>query len=135
MDHIDGIAFRRFVFDAPLEGSPTNRRVVVHVGIGDTQVPNLATHLHARALGLKLLEPSPRTVAGFETVSSPYNGSAMVEFDFDIEEPNKIPVGFAVDNGVHGKVRRLPAAVQQLNQFFQPEGPIVHTCDGACDPE
>jgi hypothetical protein len=59
----------------------------------------------------------------------------MVEFDFGIENPNAIPEGLTSDNGVHEKVRRLPVAIDQLNQFFQPKGSIVHTCDGACDPE
>ena len=135
MDHIDGVAYRRLVFDAPLEGGPTERRVLMHVGIGDTQVPNLGSHAHARALGLPLLQPSPRTLVGFDSVESPHDGSAMVEFDFGIEEPNAIPEGFVEDNGVHGEVRRLPAAIQQLDQFFQPNGTIVHTCDGPCDPE
>ena len=135
MDRIDGISYRRLVFDAPLEGSPAQRRVLMHVGIGDTQVPNLGSHAHARALGLKLLQPSPRTLAGFEPAESPLEGSAMVEFDFGIEDPNAIPEGFTFDNGVHNKVRRLPSAIEQLNLFFQPQGPIVHTCEGPCDPE
>jgi len=135
MDRIDGISYRHLVFDDPLPGSPEQRRVLMHVGIGDTQVPNLGSHAHARALGLKLLQPSPRTLAGFETAESPLDGSAMVEFDFGIENPNAIPEGLTSDNGVHEKVRRLSVAIDQLNQFFQPKGSIVHTCDGACDPE
>ena len=39
------------------------------------------------------------------------------------------------DQNPHDRVRTLEACIRQLEQFLRPDGKVVHTCDGACDPE
>jgi hypothetical protein len=109
--------------------------VLLHTGIGDAQVPNLASHVHARALGAVHLQPAPRPIFGLKPHAGPVTGHALVEFDFGVPTPDALPTPGDEGNGVHEGVRRLKAAIQQADAFFQPSGAIAHTCSGACDPE
>ena len=135
-DRIDPITYAHHVFSDTYPHSPTSRRILVQMGIGDALVPNLTTHLHARALGLSHLKPAPREIPAIEKTDSPCDGSALVEFDFGIDP---LPGIFAAppegNNEVHRGVRKLDAAIRQIDLFFQPDGRIFHTCDGICDPE
>ncbi len=135
-DRVDPISYAPLLLDAPLPESPPDRRVLMQVGIGDTSVPNLASHLHARALGLRLLDPAARPIPGLELVAAPFEGSALVEFDFKIDPP----LGTAADfpearNEVHEGVRRLPSAIRQMDRFLNVDSRIENFCQGACDPE
>jgi len=38
-------------------------------------------------------------------------------------------------NLVHDSVRKLDAAIAQIDAFLRPDGKVVHTCSGVCDPE
>jgi hypothetical protein len=108
----------------------------MQIGIGDAAVPNLASHLHARALGLSYLQPAPRVIAGLAMADAPFDGSAIVEFDFGVDPlPGIEAIPPTSDNEVHEGVRRLEVAKEQLDRFLQPGGSIEHTCDGVCDPE
>ncbi len=85
------------------------------------------------------IEPMFRPIWGVESYSeedqatAPYVGSAIVEFDFGLNEPiENIPVREGDDP--HGDVRRNPRALEQTLHFFR-TGEIIHTCDGPCDPE
>ncbi len=114
--------------------SPSKRQVLLHCGLSDTQVPNLASHLHARILGVPLLAPSPRTVWGLPNVEGPVP-DALVEFDF--AKPALDVTGPAPDGGnpVHDAQRYLPASLEQIERFFRPGGKVEATCQGPCDPE
>lgn len=139
-ERIDPIMYAPFVIGSPLEGGPAERFVLMQIGIGDAQVPNVASHVHARALGLAHLEPAPRSILALPTGEGPLS-SALVEFDFNLE--GVLPGTFAMpssgnvadESPVHEGVRRLDAAIRQIDSFFHPDGEIVHTCDGPCDPE
>jgi hypothetical protein len=136
-DRVDPLTYAPHVLADTFAGSPPSRRVLMHVGIGDDAVANIASHAHARSLGLSHLVPAPRPVAGLPEVEAPFEGSAMVEFDFGLPEP--LPGDIATpsegDNGVHGGVRELEPAILQVDAFFQPAAPIEHFCDGPCTPE
>lgn len=109
--------------------------VLLQIGLGDDQVPNLASHLHARALGAELIAPAARPIAGLEESAGP-SERALVEFDFGIDPlPGELAVPPTTENEAHEGVRRLAAAKEQLDRFFRPGGMIEHTCDGVCDPE
>lgn len=111
------------------------KHVLMQIGIGDDQVPNLASHAHARALGIPHLQPSPRSIAGLAASDGPLD-SAIVEFDFGVDPlPGATAVPPTSTNDVHEGVRRLEAAKEQLHRFFQPNGRVEHTCEGNCDPE
>ena len=134
-DRIDPFTYAPYVSSEPLPSSPTERRVLLQVGIGDAQVPSLSAHLHARALGAQHLGPAPRSIAGLELVDSPHHGSALVEFDFGIDPLPDLQARPGSPNEVHEAVRRLEAGMEQIDRFFQPDGAIEHTCDGPCDPD
>ena len=111
------------------------RPVLLHAGLADAQVPNLASHLHARALGAVHLQPAPRPVYGLAPASGPASGHTLVEFDFGVEAPDALPQPGDKANAVHEAVRRVPAAIEQMDAFLRPAGVVTHTCQGACDPE
>jgi hypothetical protein len=115
----------------PMPGVPP-KQILLHMGIGDTQVPNLASMQQARAIGLPLLGPSVEPVYGLTETTGPLD-SAMVVFDearaFD---PPATNLRHTENNGVHEAVRRENAAVRQLGGFFG-TGQVVQECDGACD--
>ena len=89
----------------------------------------------ARALGIPYLTPAPREIAGLSSVGAPTD-SALVEFDFGIDPPPGLKAIPPVDGTpVHEAVRRLDATQAQLDAFFRPDGSVIQTCDGVCDPE
>ncbi|MSP92266.1 MAG: hypothetical protein EXR79_10765, partial [Myxococcales bacterium] len=91
------------------------RPILLHTGLADAQVPNLCSHLHARALGAVHLQPAPRPVFGLATTPGPSLGHTLVEFDFGVEAPDALPQPGAKANGVHEGVRRAEAAIQQMD--------------------
>lgn len=120
--------------DFPERALPT---VILQEGIGDVQVPNLATNILARRLGAAHLEVAGTRIEGLPTVPSPATGVVLTAItlpellaDYTPPDENTIPVR---DNGVHGEV---PLAAQQLNQLraLIRDGQAVHLCDGPCDP-
>lgn len=133
-DRIDPITYAPIVSSAPWPDSPPDRRVLMQLGVGDSQVPNLAAHIHARALGLSLMTPAPRPVPDLPEVTAPFDGSALAEYDFGVQPP--LPDRYATppqDETVsHEAVRRSPHAIAQIDAFFQPESTVIHDCDGAC---
>jgi len=69
LDGIDPISYAPYVLASPLPGSPADRRVLLQIGLGDPAVPNVASFLHARALGIPLATPSPAPVFGLASVN------------------------------------------------------------------
>jgi hypothetical protein len=136
-DRVSPIVYGRYIQEAPLPGNPA-KKILMQAGIGDLQVNNLATDLHARSIGVPSLQPNARDPFGLDPVSSPTSGSALVYLDFNLDEVpglfNRTPPEGA-ENEVHEGVRRTQATEDQLDAFFQPDGEIVNFCDGACDPE
>jgi hypothetical protein len=135
LDRIDPITYAPFVLSDTLAASPPRRSVLMQIGIGDCQVPNLSAHLHARAMGLKHLAPAPRPIAGLAGSTAPI-ASALVEFDFHVDPLPGIEASPPpTESTVHGAVRQLPAGVAQVDAFLRPGGAVEQTCDGPCDPE
>lgn len=135
-DRIDPLTWAPYVVREPLPESPRDRVVLLQMGLGDTQVPNAATELHARALGLRTLTPSVRPVPGLDAVTAPSDSSALTVFDLGIRDlPGATGIPPNDGNIVHEGVRMLPASMRQLDALLRPDGRITHTCDGPCDPE
>jgi hypothetical protein len=136
-DRVDPITYSGRVLQDPYPGSPPERHVLMQIGIGDHSVNNLASHVNARAMGMPLLDPTPRPIHGLDAATSPAD-DALVVVDFKLAtEPGieaRIPTE-AEKNDVHEGVRRNPRIKQQLDAFFQPDGVIQNFCDDACDPE
>jgi hypothetical protein len=133
-DSIDPLNYAPYLRDQPLMGTAAQRPLLLQIGIGDASVPNLASQLHARALGATHLQPAPRAVYGLETSQEPIAGRAYVEYDFGVAEDH-LARPATDDNIVHEAVRRNASAAKQLDLFFMPTGKTEHTCQGSCDPD
>ena len=132
MDRIDPLTYAPYLLAEPPAGAPPDRQVLIQTGLADASVPAIAAHLHARALGIPLLQPAPRTIWGVTGMSGPLP-SAIVEADFGIE-PNPLPETFPA-NEVHEGVRRSALLQEQVDRFLMADGRVEHTCDGVCDPD
>jgi hypothetical protein len=134
-DRIDPLSYAPYVLKEQLPGGPTDRRILMQVGIGDSEVPNLATYFHARNLGLPVLsEASAFVPLDMASVAPPTDGSALTLYDFGIV-PEVQAVAASEGNQVHDSVRRTTASKTQVSTFLRPDGPIVNACSGVCDPE
>lgn len=114
---------------APLGNTP--RQLLLHMAIGDDQVPNLATEWQARTMGIPVLDPSPLVPYGLTATPGPLaSGSALVIMDGGApavpltNEP-------APDNGMHYLTRNQAASRRQIKHFFE-TGEVRNECDGAC---
>lgn len=132
-DHAEPNAWLPHVVTDPLPGTPA-KQILYQVARDDSQVPNLGSDMAVRSMGIPLLTPSPVTPWGIDTSDGPED-SAYVYYDLGREPAplgNQAPTE---GNGAHGDQRWLDAALEQMNGFWQPDGQVVHTCDGPCDPE
>jgi hypothetical protein len=136
LDRVDPITYAPHLLTDTFEGSPPARALLMQVGIGDTSVPNLASHLHARALNIPLLQPSPRPLPGLATADPADATSGLIEVDYGLPAPlpgelSELPND---NNFVHGAPSNSDLLRQQAEQFLRPDGVIIHPCDGPCDP-
>lgn len=120
--------YARALHEDPLEGTEA-KDVLIQVAIGDAQVTTLGAHVMARAYGASLLEDPARDVWGLSEKSGEFSGSALVEWDYGLEEPfeNLPPDG----EDPHEWPRREPLAQAQLIRFLE-EGIVENTCGGPC---
>jgi len=134
-DRFDPATYAPYV-NAPLPEGPDNggegRRVLLQVGRGDAQVPNLGAFLHARYLGVPFVLPSAITPpADLPTTTAPHEGSGIYVFDMGVdpsfEEQANIP---PEENVVHDSLRSTREAVAQMRAFLN-DGVIVDPCGGA----
>lgn len=136
-DRVDPMTYAPRLLTNTYPKSPANRHILMQIGIGDHSVNNLSSHLVARATGIALLDPAPRPIWGLESTTAPAD-DALVVIDFKLAtEPGiecRVPTA-ADKNDVHEGVRRNVKVKDQLDLFFQPDGQIQNTCEGACDPE
>lgn len=137
LDRIDPITYAPMVLAAPLPGSAPDRRVLFQTGLGDAQVPNAGSFLHARALGITMTTPSAMTVFGIPSFdpASTTATSGMTVFDYAIDTAGTRLGQPLEPNPVHGSVRVNEKALVQMEAFVRPGGVVIHPCDGPCDPE
>jgi hypothetical protein len=136
-DRFDPATYAEHVLSTPMppddESALADRQVLMHVGVGDAQVPNFSSYFHARQLGLPLVAPSPREVWGLETTQLPREGSALVVFDVGVDDTFSEQAMPPANNPAHEGVRRLPEAHAQMATFIR-NGVIADTCQGPCAP-
>lgn len=128
-DTTDPATYAPHVVSAPLPGSGGAKRVLYQEGLGDAQVPNLATQKMVRTMGIPLLREPVETPWGIPIASGPIP-SGYVQFDIgQTPRPgdDNIP---PKDNPVHGAIRWLLPAQQQLERFLTDGGVVVDTCAG-----
>ncbi|OJT18140.1 hypothetical protein BO221_42390 [Archangium sp. Cb G35] len=133
-DRIDPITYAPHVLADTYAGGPASRRVLMQYGLGDPSVPNVATEMHARALGLVQQLPATKRVPGLLLREGEVDGSALVQFDFKLPDP--LP-GTVADlppenNAVHEGVRRDAESREQVNRFLTPGGKVEAVCGGIC---
>lgn len=137
-DLSDPVNLTRHLYTSPLPDAPDERVLLLHEAIGDSQVPNLATEMLARAIGARILEPSVYNVPGLVPVTSPTTETALVQIymrdEVEADPPPEENVPPQTDNGVHGRAPFLDHMMEQ-NLHFLNEGEIVHACTGPCDPD
>jgi pimeloyl-ACP methyl ester carboxylesterase len=133
-DPVDGMSIAPQVLDAPLEGNP-KKHLLLQMAVNDLQVPNLASEIYARSVGLPLLSDAPLDVALMSKKSGPLP-SALTAFDLHQEAPppGNVPATVTSPNHVHTELRSLPAVEDQLDHFLR-TGEVISTCEGTCDPE
>lgn len=111
-----------------------DHRVLLHVARADATVHNQISYQLGRAVGARLMQPAVRPVFGLAPAEYPYEGSALVEFDFNKPE-NPDPSGpKPSEHDTHEDLRRLAAGQRQMMTFLQ-TGIVTATCEGACDPD
>lgn len=126
-------------------GETPIKRILSQIGRDDAQVPNIAADIAARSMGLGELpgtgfaSPSPYTPWNITpltaAIGETLGESALVIYD--IPGVPELPLGTrnpGGDNAAHGSVRETAAAVEQIDHFMRPDGVVVQTCDGVCDP-
>lgn len=122
----DPATYAAHVLRDPLPGVPS-KRVLIQEGIGDAQVPNLATRSIVRSMGLSLLGLPVEAVFGVGQVIMT-SESAYVQYDIGQSvrpgETNVPPE----DNPVHRSIPRIEAAKAQLDTFLRLDGRVHDTC-------
>jgi hypothetical protein len=134
-DRIDPAIYARWALADALPGTVGDRRVLLQIGIGDVEVPNVGAFLHARVLGAGLTMPSPSSVWGVDAFTDQRAALTLFDFGIDAAAVYRDPMPQQRFNEVHLGVRLLEATHAQLDAFFRPDGQVTHPCDGACDPE
>lgn len=108
------------------------KQFLLHMALGDDQVPNLGTEWQARTMDIPVLLPSPKQPWGLATLADGdgAGASALAIYDNGAPPPpfTNIP---APDTGAHYATRGQPAAWRQMAEFFA-TGVVANQCDGAC---
>ncbi len=127
-DPIDGMSVAPGLLAMP------NKQLLLQMGVNDDQVPNLATEVHARTLGIPLLSDTPLMIKGLTVKSGPLP-SALTVWDLHqaAPPPGNVPPPYDSMNTVHTAVRALPDVMTQIDDF-QRMGQVISTCNGICDP-
>ena len=132
-DYAEPNAWLPHVLHDTLPDTPA-KQILYQVARHDSQVPNISSDAAVRTMGLQQLAPGLLDIWGVDEAEGPLD-SALVYYDLDREPPpagNEAPTE---GNGAHGDQRWLPAAMEQMSAFWQPDGQVISFCEGPCDPE
>ncbi len=130
------IALMQMLWDSTESGGHLARMdtpVLKQAAIGDASVTTLGAHVMARSYGSSLVGTPVREIWGLEAQEAPFSGSALVEWDFGVEEPAEA-VPADPDDGAHDMLFGNDLAQSQVIHFLQ-TGEIIDVCDGPCDPD
>jgi hypothetical protein len=132
-DRAEPTGYTPYIRTQTLPATPSHE-VLMLVAIGDHQVSNLGSHLMARAIGAKAIEPVVRAIFAIESVKPPFTGSAIVEFDFGNPPDPIFNVPPREGQDPHSRIREVPVAIEQIDRFLR-TGAVDHLCDGSCNPD
>jgi hypothetical protein len=116
-----------------LDGQPlAPRKLVLQESHDDAQVPNVATRAVARTMGLPQLGPAVEPVYGLPQTDGPVD-AAYVQYDIvPTPRPSETNVSGNQDNGAHGGLANVDAAIQQLDALLRQDGRVISTCGTSC---
>ena len=129
-DYTDPASFAPHLLDDRLPNVPA-KQVVLQESENDAQVPNIATRVLARTIGVPGLDLE-HPVFGVTEMTGPLP-SAYTQWDIT---PTPVPPAgdkpAQMDNGAHDTIRKLSDLEQQLKLFLTPTGMVEQTCTGPC---
>ncbi|HXU69524.1 MAG TPA: hypothetical protein VN947_09345 [Polyangia bacterium] len=129
-DYTDPISFAPHVIDAPFPSTPP-KQILAQESINDAEVPNLATRILVRALGIHGMDLE-QPVYGVDVAAAPLD-SAYTQWDVHpMPVPPDVNLPPPDDNEAHGAIRMLPLLVKQIQLFFTPTGQVQQTCSDTC---
>ncbi|MFV8754933.1 hypothetical protein ACNOYE_30665 [Nannocystaceae bacterium ST9] len=131
-DRVEPSGFSRHIIDDPLPGTPPHE-VLTLVSIGDHQVTTLGAHVMAREIGIPQIKPVNRGLWGIDEVDQPYQGSAMIEYDWGLPPEPIQNVPMTEGDDPHGALAGSAEAAMTVEQFLR-TGVVETFCDGVCDP-
>jgi hypothetical protein len=123
-DRFDPATWAPYLLTTELPEGPSahasERRVLQQIGRGDTQVPNLGSLLHMRAMGLPWLTPGAfKAPFGVTTEALPYEGSGTYMYNFGVDPSFELEATFPAEEGfVHYVVGANNNAVEQGVRFM-----------------
>jgi len=113
-----------------------NKTVLMRAALGDHQVPTVAAHIMARAVGAKHLDSGLRDVWQLDKVpSTPAGQSFYTEYDFGLPIDPLCNVPPQLCRDPHEFVRRRVSAREQLHEFLSAGTGNNHCEPGDDDPE
>ena len=137
-DRAEPSGFLRAMHGSTLPDTPSHQ-VLMHVAIGDHEVPTVLAHSIARTIGAKLIrsndpgQPYPRDVFGLDESDAPVTDiSALVEYDFALPPEPLTNTPPTAGCNPHDRVRELTPSFDQQDLFFR-TGRIEWFCDGVCN--
>ncbi len=130
-DRADPQGYLPHLVDDPLPGTPA-KKVLMQIGVHDSQVATVGSEVQARSLGLPVVAPSAHPAFGITERAAPFDGSAYIPYDVNAVPAPLTNTSPADDNGVHEAVRRLDAAQRQIDAFLRPDGRVENFCPGPC---
>ena len=106
------------------------KQLLVHMALGDDEVPNLSTEWQVRTMGAPVLGPTVKVPYGIAEQVGPLTGAALVVFDggAPAPPPENVP---APSTGAHSLTRNQLATRRQMKTFYE-TGMIVNECTGPC---
>jgi len=119
------------VLSGTATGTPP-KQLLLHMAIGDDEVPNLATEWQARTMGIPVVMPASTKVPwGMTTQEAPIAaGSGIVIMD-GAAPPVPLTNEPAPETGMHSLTRNQAASRRQIGTFYA-TGEIRNECAGAC---
>ena len=130
-DRVEPSGYTHHIATDPLPGGAADKQLLLRAAIGDHQVSTLAAHVMARSLGATHVDTGLRKVWGLNDADSSHTGAGYVEYDFGLPPEPLCNVPMRQCEDPHGKLRKLPAARQQLDHFLR-TGEVKSFCQGAC---
>jgi hypothetical protein len=126
-DYSDPATYAPHLLRDPLRDAGGVKKILYQEGLGDAQVPNVATRAMVRTMGIPLLKQPIESLYGVSELPAPLD-AAYVQFDIG-QQPRPGDVNIPPDdNKVHEAIRRLEAAKQQLQSFLKDAGQVTDTC-------